>query len=56
MKYLCILFLITFYHQGFFRFLITAVIQQLDEVVIGVSFCMCMHNFVLRNKTRLLGK
>jgi hypothetical protein len=55
-EYLCIHLLITFYYQGFFPFLIIFVIQQVDEVVIGVSFRMCMHNFVLRNNTEVLGK
>ncbi len=37
-EYLFILFLITFYSHGFFPSLIIRVIQQVDEVLISVSF------------------
>jgi len=55
-EYLCILFLIIFYDQRFFPFLIICVILQVDEVFIGVSFRMCMYNFVWRNNTGVVGK
>ncbi len=55
-EYLYIFSLITFYYQGFFPFLIICVIHQVDEALIGVSFSVCMHNFVLKNNTGVLGK
>ncbi len=54
-EYLCILFPITFDSHGFFPFLIFSVIQQVDEVLISVSFSVCMHNFVLTSNTVVLG-
>ncbi len=51
---LYIFFLITFYSHGFFLFLFFCVIQQVAEVLIGVSLSVCMHSFVWRNNTAVL--
>jgi hypothetical protein len=56
LEYLYILSLITFDYHGFCPFLIICVIRQVDEALIGVSFSVCMHNFVLTKNTRVLSK
>ncbi len=55
-EYLYILLAITFYYHGFFPSLIICLIHKVDEAMSGVSFRVCMHNFVLTNNAQVLGK